>query len=152
MGQGEFTFAKFTEYKRTRYLKAIRKGSNLGESAAYAGISAHTARVYTRAHPEFAEAVRLAEEEGCEPIESVVRQKALSGNLTACFFWLQNRHPSRWSDKRAPAVIEVGGVGHQSLSEIKTELEQLLEQQPKPATIENKNAPVTPTKSADVQQ
>jgi hypothetical protein len=33
-------------------------------------------------------------------VESALFQNAMSGNVTAQIFWLKNRKPERWNDKR----------------------------------------------------
>ncbi len=53
---------------------------------------------------EFASIVRMAEDIKCESLEKVVYQKAESGNMEALKFYLMNRKPREWAERRQVSV------------------------------------------------
>ena len=98
---------KFTDEKRQDYLDMLREGKNRNAAASSVGISRVTVRDHIIDDPEFAEACKVAESDGIAEVEDVLRETALSGNTTALIFYLQNRAPDRWQDRRASAKLGV---------------------------------------------
>ncbi len=120
-------FNKFDEHRKAKYLGGLRHGLRLGEAAKYAGVSRCLVWSYGKQHPAFLEECRLAEECACDKVESALMLKALGGNMTAIIFWLCNRSPERWRDKRNPVqVVTAAPESHQSLDSIRAELEEAL--------------------------
>lgn len=82
-------------------------------------ISRRTLYTWRKGHPELEEAMKDSKELADALVERSLFQKALSGDVTACIFFLSNRSPSRWkrngqvdvqitgSVKRAMSVEEV---------------------------------------------
>jgi len=95
-------FGKFDDIKKAKYLGALRQGLRRGAAARAAGISRETVRSLVKNDKDFARQQEEAEADACDIIEDALFQKAKSGNVTACIYWLQNRSPDRWQDKRNP--------------------------------------------------
>ena len=51
-------------------------------------------------HPELSELLKKGKENIDYQVENALLQNALNGNITAQIFWLKNRRPTKWKDKR----------------------------------------------------
>lgn len=51
-------------------------------------------------HPEFLNAVGAGKENRDMHVENALYLKAISGDVSACMFWLKNRQPDKWRDRR----------------------------------------------------
>ena len=91
---------KFDENRQKAYLDLIAQGGRRHASARAVGITPQTVCVYIRSHPEFEDAIQIAETESNDEVEDALRSAALSGNVTACLAWLYSRSPKRWKDER----------------------------------------------------
>ena len=80
------------------------------------GISIQTFYTYKKEHLEFFESLKKGKEIVDYQVENALLQNALSGNITAQIFWLKNRKPAKWKDKRED----------EANSEELTKVEQLL--------------------------
>ena len=49
---------------------------------------------------EFSEALKAERDSADDMVESSLFKKALSGDTTACIFWLKNRRSKQWRDKQ----------------------------------------------------
>ena len=56
-------------------------------------------------------AIRTALKKGKEvsdyEVENALYQAAINGSVSAMIFWLKNRRPDKWKDKKEPAEIEL---------------------------------------------
>ncbi len=88
-----------------------RDGLTEAEIAIKLGIG-HTAfNDWKRKIPEFANALKTNKETADARVEKALYTKAIEGDTTAQIFWLKNRQPAKWRDKRdigidGPIVIE----------------------------------------------
>lgn len=115
---------KFTSEKRSMYVKLLRKGLRRCAAARKVGLSRWTLRQYINADPEFATEVAEAEMEAHELVEDALFQKAVNGNVTAQIFYLTNRCPERWQDRRrATTEIRI----EKPLNEITDEIDRMLD-------------------------
>lgn len=77
-----------------------RDGLTEVEIALKLGIG-HTAfNDWKRKIPEFANALKTNKEAADARVEKALYTKALDGDTTAQIFWLKNRQPAKWRDKR----------------------------------------------------
>ena len=77
-----------------------RDGLTEEEIARKLGVG-HTAfNVWKNKHAEFAEALKTSKETADARVEKALYTKALDGDTTAQIFWLKNRQPGKWRDKR----------------------------------------------------
>lgn len=55
-------------------------------------------------YPEFLEALKEGKAQADSKVAESLYNKALSGDTTACIFWLKNRQPDVWRDKKEVLV------------------------------------------------
>ena len=93
---------------RTQQAAALAwHGATQTEIAAYFGIHKTSLTHWMHAWPPFREALRMGKDHADDRVEGTLYDMATSGeNNTATIFWLKNRRPNEWRDKRE---IEVGG-------------------------------------------
>ncbi len=92
---------RLDEKRKNRYLGALRQGMRRGEACKAAGVCRSSICDLIKRDPEFAAACEQAEVDACDPVESVLHQKALSGNMKAIEMWLTRRSAARWADRKA---------------------------------------------------
>lgn len=100
---------RFDRVRREEYLDLLRNGVRRGMAARQVGITSRTVQRWRIRHPKFGAKEIEAEMEANEQVEDALFQAASSGNTTAMIFYLTNREPDRWSDKRAPQTIRMTG-------------------------------------------
>lgn len=66
------------------------------------GIGRTTFYKWKNEHVEFANALILSKDVADREIENALYKAAKKGNITAMIFWLKNRKPDEWRDKREP--------------------------------------------------
>lgn len=64
------------------------------------GISRTTFYEYRKKYTAFAKALKNGKEVVDFAVENALLKKALAGDVTAMIFWLKNRKPAEWRDKR----------------------------------------------------
>ena len=64
------------------------------------GINPDTLYTWKRKFPVIAEALKKTKEVVDREVENALYKKALSGDTTALIFWLKNRRPHDWRDRR----------------------------------------------------
>ena len=64
------------------------------------GINVATLSKWKNAHSEIGDALKKSKEVADRAVENALYKKALSGDTTAIIFWLKNRRPNDWRDKR----------------------------------------------------
>lgn len=95
---------RVTPDELAKFLEWVRKGEGLHKAARRLGVPYKAVEVAREAFPEFDEAVRLAEVEAAEPVETVLYQAALRGEPWAVTKWLEQRSKERWSQKTETSV------------------------------------------------
>lgn len=70
------------------------------------GITPSTLYEWKKKYPEISEALKKGKEVADIEVENALHELALSGNITAIIFWLKNRMPEKWRDKRD---VDLGG-------------------------------------------
>lgn len=90
-----------------------RDGLTNKEIAEKLGINPDTLYKYQKQYPEFSETLKKGKEIVDYQVENALLQNALDGNVTAQIYWLNNRKPKQWKNKR----IEEENNETQSLSE-----------------------------------
>jgi DNA-binding XRE family transcriptional regulator len=69
--------------------------------AVFWGIDEDTLTRYKQINPEFLGALEKGKQNANIKVSQKLFQLAQNGNLSACIFWLTNRCPELWSDRRA---------------------------------------------------
>jgi transcriptional regulator with XRE-family HTH domain len=116
------------------------EGLTDAEIAGKLHISRSTLNTWRKAHPELADALRQSKEIANAQVVMSLYQQALRGNVTAQIFWLLNRQPKAWRNKRdveAPAAGEGVNViispdlvpGPPSAAELSQEMRALVEEE-----------------------
>ena len=89
---------------RADYCDQARKLCLLGaidrDLGRYFEVSERTINRWKRQHPEFAEALRCGKAAADAEVAEALHAKALKGDMTAISFWLRNRRPDLWRDRR----------------------------------------------------
>lgn len=88
-------------------------GATNEEIAADIGVTVATLYAWQRDIPNFVDALKPAKAVADQRVENALYKSAMEGSNTAQIFWLKNRRPNEWRDKRD---IEVGG-------ELKTDID-----------------------------
>lgn len=90
------------------------------------GISAVTLYDWKKKFPKISKALKKTKEIVDRQVENALFKKACEGDTTAMIFWLKNRRPNDWRDKRETQlsgavqtypdrlVIDYGGDGEES--------------------------------------
>jgi len=73
------------------------------EIAAGINVSRSTLALWKARHPAFSDALRAWKGEADDAVELSLYRKALTGDSTACIFWLKNRRSDSWRDKNETA-------------------------------------------------
>lgn len=96
---------KLTKKMKKKIIEMLEEGQTLIEIAKALGIS-RTAIWYARKQDsEFDKQVVEARDKAVEMVEDALFLKAMSGDTTAMIFYLKNRAPERWSDRREVSVL-----------------------------------------------
>ena len=72
------------------------------------GISTTTLYEWKKKYPDFADVLKRTKEVVDRQVENALFKKACEGDTTAMIFWLKNRRPNDWRDKRETALS--GGI------------------------------------------
>lgn len=91
---------KFDTKKREAYLEHLRGGMRRGAAARAVGVTRQNVSVYRKKDDEFADAESQAEMDADEVVEDSLFKSAKGGNLGAQVFWLTNRRPDLWRNRR----------------------------------------------------
>ena len=68
------------------------------------GVHRDTLNEWKKKHPDISDTLKRGKEVVDIQVENALLQSALSGNVTAQIFWLKNRKPNQWKDKRETEV------------------------------------------------
>lgn len=77
-----------------------RDGLTNEQIAENLGINPDTLYKYKKEHPEFSESLKKGKEIVDYEVENALLKSALNGNVTAQIYWLNNRKPKQWKNKR----------------------------------------------------
>jgi len=85
-------------------LKEVEKLAALGltdeEIASWLGICRATLSNYKKQEKEFLDTIKRGKLKSDSNVIKSLYQKALDGDTTAMIFWLKNRRPEEWRDKK----------------------------------------------------
>lgn len=71
------------------------------------GISKVTFYKYKASCSELNELLKKSKEVVDYEVENALYKSAIGGNVSAMIFWLKNRRPDKWKDKKEPMEIEL---------------------------------------------
>ena len=100
-GRPKGSFA-FDDRKKFQFCALLLTGVT-EESAAYAcGVTSRTVRTHKRDDPVFAANVDVARARSLRGVEQTLYALCLRGNLSAIKYWLNNRYPEFYQDRKPP--------------------------------------------------
>ena len=79
---------------------ACRAGSDMTLAAAVAGVSRQALYKHMERHPKFKLEIDEARDLADEKVVRKLYTEAIGGNITAIIFWLKNRRPEEWRDRK----------------------------------------------------
>ena len=100
----EFGSKAFRGDKRQVYLAHLRNGMGRKQAARATGVGIRTVQRFVNQNPDWEGDRDEAEAEAVEAVESALFDSATNGNVSAAIFFLTNRSPDRWVDKRRPNI------------------------------------------------
>lgn len=65
------------------------------------GISKDTFYQYKKKYPDFSDSLKKGKEYIDFEVENALLRNALDGNITAQIYWLNNRKPKKWKNRRS---------------------------------------------------
>lgn len=91
--------SKFDDVDLAQVRDLALEGKTDEEIAADLSVSRSTLALWKARHPEFSDALTAWKGEADDAVELSLYRKALTGDTTACIFWLKNRRARDWRDK-----------------------------------------------------
>lgn len=92
----------------------IEQAENLGaygliceEIADFLNVSRTTLYNWAKKHPEFLDAIKKGKQKADMSVVKALLKEAREGNLTGIIFWLKNRWPDKWRDKKEEISVNV---------------------------------------------
>lgn len=85
------------------------------------GIALSTFYDYKDKHSEFSESLKKGKEIVDYEVENALLQSALKGNVTAQIYWLNNRKPKQWKNKRIDEDTETEDTSKDNLEQLSVE-------------------------------
>lgn len=79
-----------------------REGATDEQIAEYMGISRSTLYEWKKKYPDISDALKKGKAVVDFEVENALLNKALSGDVTACIYWLNNRKRDKWRAKPEP--------------------------------------------------
>ncbi len=90
--------SKYDEALLDQVRELALAGKTDEEIASSLDVSRSTMALWKVRHPEFSDALKAWKGESDDAVEQSLYRKALSGDTTACIFWLKNRRSDQWRD------------------------------------------------------
>lgn len=100
-----------------------RDGLTDAQIAKNLGISIDSFYTYKKKYVEFSDTLKKGKEVVDYEVENALLKAALNGNVTAQIFWLKNRKPIQWKDRKEAQEIELS-KRQMELNEKKFEFEK----------------------------
>lgn len=99
---------KITPEKFNEVVTALRIGADIAGAAHLIAVSKATLDRYMEKRPAEKARADDARKIADDRVQSALYKSAVNGNVTAMIFWLKNRQPKEWRDRRE---IEMSGAG-----------------------------------------
>lgn len=84
-----------------------RDGLTHEQIARNLGVGKDAFYTYIKKYPEFSEALKKGREVVDYEVENALYKAAINGNVTAMIFYLKNRRPNYWKDRKEAQEIEL---------------------------------------------
>lgn len=116
-----------TEEQIGRLLGALSAGGEMALAARIVGISRSSLYNILAADPELKDRVNEARAQADEVvIKSLYTEATQNHDVTAMIFWLKNRRPQEWRDRREHAFVDMQTNAERIAAEIGADPEELL--------------------------
>jgi len=103
----------YTDWESPDQLDQLRKWAGQGltkaEIAHNMGVSRDAFCDWRKKSSLIVDALKKGEEDAIDKVENALFSAACSGNITAQIFFLKNRRPDAWKDKRDTEISGAGG-------------------------------------------
>jgi hypothetical protein len=93
----------YSDELREEIVKNCRKGLGSGtnkEIAAFCCVNESTVYRWKQKHPELEAEIQKVNGSNCDLVEGTLLHLAISGDMTAVQFYLKNRRPEKWREKK----------------------------------------------------
>lgn len=107
MGKGNWS--QWTKKKEQELLDQLRRGKTVAGACRACGVQTSTFYFQKQRHPDFAEAVAAAIEEGTDLIEDELLDLGREGNVVALLATLKARRPEKWRERQQHEHVGPGG-------------------------------------------
>lgn len=105
--------ASFDEWEAPDKLQMLEdwasQGLSLGEIAHNMGIARSTLFIWRDKSKDISDAIKIGADASVDLVENALFSAAVSGNITAQIFFLKNKRPNDWKDKRENEITGNGG-------------------------------------------
>lgn len=91
---------KITKALLTKVERLAARGLTQDQIAVSLGISSTTLYKNKAKYAEFADAIKKGQSKGLEQVSNALFSKAVKGDTTAQIFYLKNRDPENWKDRK----------------------------------------------------
>lgn len=91
---------RLTDEVRERIIGALQAGADMALAAQLVGCHRATLYKWFKKDPEFKQRTEEARAIADDRVVKSLYDEALKGNTTAMIFWLKNRRPLEWRDRR----------------------------------------------------
>ncbi len=121
-------FGKYQEWQEPDNLTLLqswaRDGLTYEQIAHNIGINAKTLYAWKNEHSKICNALKKGKEVVDFEVENALLKKALSGDVGAMCFWLKNRKPAVWKDRRE-STIDIRKTQEEATDETLALLEEI---------------------------
>lgn len=96
-------------------------GATDDELANFFGVDVRTINRWKKEYAEFCQALKTGKLIADSQIAQSLYNKALSGDVTACIFWLKNRQREKWRDGKSLDIKATEETKHKTVFEMTSE-------------------------------
>lgn len=99
--------SKYDKKMNEQVFKLCLLGATDAEIADFLGISVATFNNWKLKEPELVESLKRGKLDADSNVAKSLYRRAIDGEVTAQIFWLKNRQPSKWRDRKEHTEIQI---------------------------------------------
>jgi len=103
-GQGRGRPSKFDERLGDKIVELFEKGYTVKQVCQFIGVHPKTLRFWMSKNAPLRASIKEAKFSADDLVETALFHNAVEGDTTAQIFWLKNRQPERWREKKETHV------------------------------------------------